>query len=216
MTDRSFFDRPAQAAAILFGVVLIAASAPFTAKLWGEQEKTFILDWGELSAADADGETPGLGEQGTVTLDVTGFGSSLVVTLPACADSAAAPAQPTATVSWTLSRGSVSLASGEATCAEADGYAFRVELSSKPTMGERSVPDRPGDRERGAARTEVWAAYEDANATSTYTLTHDWSRPAGPAPLPGLPLDPTLDYRIALEAFVWDVALNPAPSGEVR
>ncbi len=208
MTDRSTFDRPATVTAAVLGVVLIGVSAPFTAQLWNETADTWVVSWvpEDLAATSV----PVAGTSGTQSAQFTVEGrhvAVLTVTLPSCVDAFQAPVQSGGTITWSLSSGGEELASETVSCADADGYAFAVEVHAAPSLGEVEAASRE-DAEEAAAETLA-----SLRETVTYDLEVVWSHPATlPVPLPAG--EPTFDAEVAVTPSAWTYAVAE-PSDEV-
>ncbi len=148
--------------------MLIGVSAPFTAQLWNETADTWVVSWvpEDLAATSV----PVAGTSGTQSAQFTVEGrhvAVLTVTLPSCVDAFQAPVQSGGTITWSLSSGGEELASETVSCADADGYAFAVEVHAAPSLGEVEAASRE-DAEEAALLKAADEALSMAKAFASF------------------------------------------------
>lgn len=207
MPSRDDMDRPAMVTAAILGFVLIAVTIPYFAFGGGGGGATYDITWTEVGAGSSDvaigpANTP---QQASVPVRDQ-LVSNVTIAIVGCADSAQAPVQQPATLTYTLLYENETAKDsdgadieGQASCAN-DGP-FTFEVAAHPDVG--SVDASSSD-----------AAVDDAfrgggNRTGTFTLQFSWSRPAGqvpPLPIPGG--QPAFTGTVSLEVEAWRATAN--------
>lgn len=198
MTSHNDMDRPATVLSASLGVVLIAISVLLFLFVGGGAGTTYDIAWSETQVAQDDNTFAAQGTMQTASI-TTPFAivSNVTITLD-CGDTPGTPARP-ATVAWTLKEGGQTLASGTTSCAD-NPEVDRVAIGPHPDVGSMKAGSASGAEEKSYAA--------GTNATHTYTLEFQYTRPAAQVPNP-LPVgQPSITGGMGLYAEAWHATAN--------
>ena len=207
MSSRADMDRPASVTAAILGVVLIAITIPYFAFGGGGGGATYDITWTEVSYGSADTAIGPANTPQTLPVAVRDqLVSNVTIEITVCADSAQAPLQQDAVLTYTLlwenetaedSDGNP--IEGQATCDSAGP--FRFEVAGHPDIGSVQADSQD------AAIDEAFR--EASNRTGTYQLQFSWARPAGQVPPLPIPVgQPTFTGTMSLEVESWRATAN--------
>ena len=205
MPSRSDMDRPASAVAAIAGVVLIAVSLLlFAFVVGGDEGKTYDIAWTEAPETMATAVIGASGAPQEVVLVVRdALASNLTIQIDGCTDTAQAPVQQDAVLTYTLEY--------ENQTAQSDGQPIEGQLTCDAPSATFQVADHPDvGSASGANADEAEAeAYGTGNETGTYVLQFSWSRPAGNVPPIPLPVgQPVFTGTMSLEVLSWRATAN--------
>ncbi|HUR26029.1 MAG TPA: hypothetical protein VM327_08475 [Candidatus Thermoplasmatota archaeon] len=215
MPSRADMDRPASVTTALLGVVLIAITIPyFGIPFLGVDPvigqgggTTYAVTWSESSAGTGATAIGPAGSPQEVNVAVRNQRvSNVTIEVAPCADTAQAPLQQPATLTFTLlfenetaKDGAGKAIEGQATCNSPGPFTF-------------DVADHPdvGSIEAASSDAAIDQAYDGAgNRTGTYTLQFSWSRPPGTAPPLPIPVaQPAFTGTVTLDVESWRATAN--------
>lgn len=207
MPSRADMDRPAMVTAAILGFVLILVTIPYFAfGGGGGGSATYDITWSQASAGAATAPVGSGSEQSISVVVRDQRVSNATIEVAACADSAQAPLQEDAVLSYTLlyENETANDASGQAIEGQItvdDCGPFTFALGGHPDVGSTDADSMDQAMEN---------AYGDSgNRTGTYTLRFSWDRPDGQVPPLPVPVgQPVFSGTVELEIQSWRATAN--------
>lgn len=209
MPSRADMDRPAIATAALLGAILIGITIPYFAFGGDSGGATYLIGWSQDSHAEGNAAIGPAGTEQEFDVVVRDQRvSNVTIEVDPCADSAQPPLQQNALLTFTLlfenetamdSDGNP-ITRNDVSCDNAGPFTYAI--GGHPDVGSVDADSA------GAALDEAWSG--SGNATGTYTVRFEWTRPAGQVPNLPIPVgQPAFTGNVRLIVDSWRATANP-------